>query len=291
MSRTLNRILTVHGRIFKTSKLVVLTKLFGNNSPLNSMTTLNMSCANRIKYLSQEEAINLDKELFNECAFSVDQLMELAGLSVASVIAKCYPKPAHEKPVICCGPGNNGGDGLVCARHLKLFGYAPIVICPKPGRGQLYTNLLTQCESFDIPVIHEVPKQSPGALGNLIVDSIFGFSYKPPNRNLDFARLLNLMHYESSSVPLVSIDIPSGWHVESGDVNVESDQAAVEPELRLPVLKPDCLISLTAPKLCSKAFKGAHHYLGGRFVPDSIVEKYQLFYPRDVSQFEAVKLS
>ena len=49
--------------------------------------------------------------------------MELAGLSVASAIAKTYLNSGNDSPsvLICCGPGNNGGDGLVAARHLKLF--------------------------------------------------------------------------------------------------------------------------------------------------------------------------
>lgn len=50
--------------------------------------------------------------------------MELAGLSVATAIAKTYPLQEMTRKgtlLVCCGPGNNGGDGLVCARHLKLF--------------------------------------------------------------------------------------------------------------------------------------------------------------------------
>lgn len=55
-----------------------------------------------------------------------------------------------------------------------------------------------------------------------------------------------------------------GWDVEKGN-----------PE----GLQPDFLISLTAPKLCAKHFKGRYHYLGGRFVPGSLLEKYQLSLP------------
>lgn len=47
--------------------------------------------ASKIKYLTQAEAINIDLELFNEYKFSIDQLMELAGLASATVIHKCYP--------------------------------------------------------------------------------------------------------------------------------------------------------------------------------------------------------
>lgn len=51
----------------------------------------------------------------------------------------------------------------------------------------------------------------------------------------------------------MAVDIPSGWSVDSGDVNYTN-------------YAPDSLISLTAPKLGSKGFEG-RHWLGGRFVP------------------------
>ena len=75
-----------------------------------------------MKYLTQDEAQKIDQELFNEYSFSVDQLMELAGLSVAVALTKAYPRgPSHPNVLVCSGPGNNGGDGLVAARHLKMF--------------------------------------------------------------------------------------------------------------------------------------------------------------------------
>lgn len=49
-------------------------------------------CSNvRLRYLTQKEAIALDEDLFNEYKYSVDQLMELAGLSVATAVARVYP--------------------------------------------------------------------------------------------------------------------------------------------------------------------------------------------------------
>ena len=63
-----------------------------------------------------------------------------------------------------------------------------------------------------------------------------------------------------------SVDVPSGWHVEKGDVNGVG-------------LMPSLLISLTAPKVCARHFEGRFHYLGGRFVPQAVQDKYQLNLP------------
>jgi NAD(P)H-hydrate epimerase len=55
-----------------------------------------------VRYLGQEEAINIDTELFNDYKFSVDQLMELAGLSCATAIAKCYSVKHLAKKIDSC---------------------------------------------------------------------------------------------------------------------------------------------------------------------------------------------
>ncbi|KAM9110394.1 NAD(P)H-hydrate epimerase isoform 2-T2 [Megaptera novaeangliae] len=116
-----------------------------------------------VKYLSQEEAQAVDQELFNEYQFSVDQLMELAGLSCATAIAKAYPPTSLSRSpptvLVICGPGNNGGDGLVCARHLKLFGYQPTIYYPKRPNKPLFTALVTQCQKMDIPFLGEMPPE------------------------------------------------------------------------------------------------------------------------------------
>ena len=66
----------------------------------------------------------IDEELMGPLGFSVDQLMELAGLSVACSVAVEYPAASHGRALVIAGPGNNGGDGLVAARHLRHFGYS-----------------------------------------------------------------------------------------------------------------------------------------------------------------------
>ncbi|XP_016988598.1 NAD(P)H-hydrate epimerase [Drosophila rhopaloa] len=217
-----------------------------------------------LKYLNQQEAIAVDQELFTEYKFSVDQLMELAGLSCAHAVAKCFPAEKHPRILVCCGPGNNGGDGLVAARHLSLMGYTPTIYYPKPTPKPLFENLSHQCRLMEILSLTECPSvESASCNYDLIVDALFGFSFKPPVR-ADFAAVVELL--QQTKLPIASVDIPSGWDVEKGKVT-ECD------------LEPALLISLTAPKLCARHFRGEHHFLGGRFVPPALQRKYGLNLP------------
>ncbi|ESO94972.1 hypothetical protein LOTGIDRAFT_117600, partial [Lottia gigantea] len=220
-------------------------------------------------YFSQDEAKKIDEELFDEYAFSVDQLMELAGYSCAIAIARCYPRDLMTKDngavLVCCGPGNNGGDGLVCARHLKLFGYKPSIFYPKQPNKPIFNNLRLQCERMDMPFLSFFPSHPELITDsyNLVIDALFGFSYKGPTRP-ESAVILDKLKAIQNIVPICSIDVPSGWDVENGD-----------PE----GIQPELLISLTAPKLCAKLFKGKYHYLGGRFIPKTLEQRYSLNLP------------
>lgn len=146
-----------------------------------------------MKYLNQLDATQIDIDLFTDYKYSVDQLMELAGLSCAHAIAKCYPA-ISERILVCCGPGNNGGDGLVCARHLALLGYRCDIYYPKRTNKELYQNLLWQCQSFAdaIQIVDECPTSATVERYGLIVDALFGFSFKPPVRP-EFRTIMELL--------------------------------------------------------------------------------------------------
>ena len=64
----------------------------------------------------------------------------------------------------------------------------------------------------------------------------------------------------------MSVDTPSGWHVEKGNVH--------------DTFEADMLVSLTAPKVSAIYHEGSH-YLGGRFVPDMISKKYGCKIPKE----------
>ncbi|EPT05270.1 hypothetical protein FOMPIDRAFT_1057550 [Fomitopsis schrenkii] len=220
-----------------------------------------------LRYLTAKLAQQIDEELMNAAgAFSIDQLMELAGLACAQTLATVYNREKYPRVLVCCGPGNQGGDGLVAARHLGMFGYKPTIWMPKPGSKDIYQRLKKQCDNMHIPTIAPgtdvQPLRDALARSDVILDAIFGFSFQPPVR-APFDAALPLL--TASGLPIVSVDIPSGWDVEKGNA------AGVG-------LNPNVLLSLTAPKEGARGFKG-RHFLGGRFVPKAMEEKFQLNLP------------
>lgn len=98
---------------------------------------------------------------------------------------------------------------------------------------------------------------------DLIVDALFGFSFKGAIRE-PYQTLINDL--KASGLPVCSVDIPSGWDVDTGANKNGFEQ-------------PEMLISLSAPKKAAADFKGVH-YLGGRFIPDSIFDKYKCRPPK-----------
>lgn len=154
-----------------------------------------------VTYLTQKDMAQLDMELLSDYKYTIDQLMELAGLSCATAIAKTYPLEfvGNKSILVCCGPGNNGGDGLVLARHLKLFNYENVAV-HVIKKTDKFQHLQHQCAAFGISFIETLPKApEDGETYALYVDAIFGFSFKPPIRQ-DFVPVMDLL--KSTKVPI-----------------------------------------------------------------------------------------
>ncbi|KAL9112725.1 MAG: hypothetical protein Q9227_003028 [Pyrenula ochraceoflavens] len=234
-----------------------------------------------LKTLNPEKAAAFDQEMMSSGGFSIDQLMELAGLAVSQAVYRVHPPttPTQKRILIACGPGNNGGDGLVCARHLHHFGYTPTVYYPKPSKPELFQRLQTQLRALKIPILGDdgtdnddgtsafrAAIQSNPATTSLIIDALFGFSFKGPLR-APFDQIISLI--ENTSLPVLSVDAPSSWDVEKGP----------PPKGEIGhTFMPEYLVSLTAAKPCVKFFKGTH-FVGGRFLGREMAEKYELEVP------------
>ncbi|KAI2604884.1 YjeF N-terminal domain-like protein [Hypoxylon fragiforme] len=216
-----------------------------------------------LRTLSAKAAAALDTELMSTGAFSIDQLMELAGLSVSQVVYRVHPPTQGNRVLVACGPGNNGGDGLVAARHLRHYGYRPAIYYPKRSRNELYQRLAKQLEDLEVPFVEDFPAAIKST--DHIVDAVFGFSFSGEVRE-PFPAVIRAL--EDTKLPVTSVDAPSSWNIESGP-----------PESGLgSKFNPDFLISLTAPKPLVKYFRG-RHFIGGRFVSPAIAKKYDFEVP------------
>ncbi|KZF23038.1 meiotically up-regulated gene 182 protein [Xylona heveae TC161] len=227
-----------------------------------------------LKTLSAKNASELDKDLMSSGAFSIDQLMELAGLSVSQVVYHLQPLSKGNRILVACGPGNNGGDGLVAARHLWHYGYKPTIYYPKQSKNELYQRLCTQLKTLDIPFTEDF--QSALKETDHIVDAIFGFSFSGEVRE-PFPAVIEALR--DTKLPVTSVDAPSSWDIEDGPPSSGPGKG----------FQPDALISLTAPKPLAKWFKG-RHFLGGRFVSPQIAQKYDLEIPKYEGLSQIVEL-
>ena len=222
---------------------------------------------NNIPYINAETSALVDKELMGTYNYSIDQLMEIAGLTVAKVVNQEYvlkSKQNNLKIITLCGPGNNGGDGLVASRYLKEFGNEVEILYPKKNtKNPLYERLITQCQNYGILINEKIleTKEEYEKIfeqNDIIIDALFGFSFKGEIRQ-PFKTIIEAMKKFENKI--ISVDIPSGFDIVKGNI--------------FDTFIPKGLVSLTLPKLCSKDFKG-EHFLGGRFVPKKLFEKFNL---------------
>lgn len=255
----------------------------------SSMLDLTINYEDTITFINAEQSKAIDDNLMSPLpvgAFSIDQLMELAGYSVACAAHDFYTKrmqletsscqsdiKQRPKVLILCGPGNNGGDGLVAARHLNHFGYNINVVLPKKSKGVLFDSLVKQCQDLDIPVTAENLPKEEYVNFDLVIDALFGFSFRGPPRE-PFRSMISAL--AESTVPVLSVDVPSGWTIDGPSIDALADaNAASNPEQ---VFTPPAVISLTLPKKCMKNYTGVH-YIGGRFIPPTVLSQFKIVLP------------
>ncbi|KAL4673655.1 hypothetical protein H8959_017589 [Pygathrix nigripes] len=219
---------------------------------------------------STAEAAALERELLEDYRFGRQQLVELCGHASAVAVTKAFPLPALSRKqrtvLVVCGPEQNGAVGLVCARHLRVFEYEPTIFYPMRSLDLLHRDLTTQCEKMDIPFLSYLPTevQLINEAYGLVVDAVLGPGVEPGEVGGPCTRALATL--KLLSIPLVSLDIPSGWDAETGSDAEDG-------------LRPDVLVSLAAPKRCAGRFSGRHHFVAGRFVPDDVRRKFALRLP------------
>lgn len=205
----------------------------------------------RVAVLTVDEMRQAEQLAMDAGVSSLD-LMERAGAAVAQVILARWPA---QPVLVMCGPGNNGGDGLVVARHL-LRAHWPVRVALLGPPDDLPPEALLQWQAWqDLCLAHgqelELTPLSPQALGSatLVVDAVFGLGL---NRPMSGLALATLQAVAAARVPVVAVDVPSGVQ---GDTGLDGEGGALS-----------CKLTVTFGQR-----KPAHLLLPGRFLCGEVV--------------------
>lgn len=141
------------------------------------------------------------------------QLMELAGKTIANITVKVAPEQAQSILVIA-GPGNNGGDAYVAARHLKSANFHVSLVEPiKPLQSSSEKEDAVKKWKAIGGVTKSTTKYEKSF--DIVIDGLFGIGL---NRTLptEISKYIQSINEQESTV--ISIDIPSGLNANTGAV-------------------------------------------------------------------------
>lgn len=200
-----------------------------------------------MKILTASEMGEADRRSV-EAGVSVAALMENAGGAVARF---CMKRHAGDGlVVVLCGKGNNGGDGLVAARKLAEAGRSVRVLLlghateMKDAAAKAFAAAALTAAGlyagggvsrFELREVSEASQLKLGMEGAaLVLDAVVGTGFKPPLRGLaaTAGELLKTL-----AVPVVAVDLPSGWDADSMEQTMEGAYRA------------DAVVTFAAPKM------------------------------------------
>jgi NAD(P)H-hydrate epimerase len=176
-----------------------------------------MNLDGKIPPLKRDQVREVDRIAIEEYGIPGVVLMENAGRGCAEQIANFAPRGA---PVcVLCGPGNNGGDGYVIARHLQLLDHDVRIVSLKPldelsGDAAINASVAAKAE---LPIdVAEDPQTIEACLpsGATVVDCLLGTGATGEPRGLfgDAVRIAN-----QRTAKRIAIDIPTGLDCDSGE--------------------------------------------------------------------------
>lgn len=191
-----------------------------------------------MKLLTSDQSKRIDAKAV-ELGVPVLRLMENAAIQLVKVIQRKAPEG---KIVLFCGRGNNGGDALAATRLLRKAGRDTVTVVLAPGdtvlseAAQWNARKLLE-KRIDVQYIAtDEELEAAFALcenASLFVDALFGTGLTRPPEGL-FARTIRYMN--ESSVPVLSVDVPSGIDADDGSIQGEAVRA-------------DTTVALHAPKI------------------------------------------
>ena len=189
-----------------------------------------------MKHLTRAEVRDLDRQAIEEFGLPGIVLMENAGRGATE---RLLSAGVSGRVVVCCGKGNNGGDGFVIARHLESLGVAVQVLLFAEFdevQGDACVNLgVLRKAGTPLRMITEMSTggnlEDHFANAEWIVDALLGTGTRGPVRE-PYAGVIEAMN--RSDARLLSVDLPSGLDCDTG----EAPGACVRAELTVTFVAP-----------------------------------------------------
>ena len=199
-----------------------------------------VSPASSIPTVSAAEMAEVDGLAGDEFGIDILQMMEQAGSNLAELVrSELGGDLRGQRVVVAVGPGNNGGGGLAAARHLANRGASVRVILARPvnrlsdsGRHQLAT--LLQMSVDCCVAIYDVPDDELDrefASADAVIDAVLG--YRAAGAPHDGVLWL-VNRVARASVPVISLDLPSGVDADTGEAPGAAVTATATLTLALP---------------------------------------------------------
>jgi hydroxyethylthiazole kinase-like uncharacterized protein yjeF len=170
-----------------------------------------------MKLVTSSQMRNIDKKTIEGIGIPGLELMEKAGIGVALAAKEILGDVKNKKVIIFCGRGNNGGDGFVVGRHLSEWGADVqfyLTAKTEEVQGDAKTNL-EKADTLGLPITEILKNEDiPSKIeADLIVDALFGtgFTGEITGYMKGIVELINTSH-----APVISVDVPSGLHADTG---------------------------------------------------------------------------
>jgi len=170
-----------------------------------------------LKVVTAEEMRNIDRRTIEEIGIPGIVLMENAGAKTASLIQEVLGGVEGKNILVFCGRGNNGGDGMVVARHLINSGANVRIFLTarkEDLRGDPLTNLrILENMGIEIKPISSLEEIDPFPQTHLIIDALLGTGIKGLVRGF-VAEVIDFINRYGA--PVLSVDLPSGLNSDTG---------------------------------------------------------------------------
>lgn len=191
-----------------------------------------------MKLVTSKQMAKIDKTAIEEYGVAGAVLMENAGRHVAARVVSLLEGVTGSRPtvLIICGQGNNGGDGLVAARHLQKAG-VDVRVCllgkSDDLRGDVKTNYraLRKC---GVPIDENVSPDDLAldvAVAEVLVDAMLGTGVKGEVKGA-VAHAVEIVN--AARKPVLAVDMPTGISADTGQILGTAVRAAVTVTFGLP---------------------------------------------------------